>query len=101
MFIAKMLAMIVIVLETDLGELARIEGEVWRNPCALATKDVFGIECARIAICPISPEARNPTWFEAPQDLRIKAPIAQSFSRQCGSQVRSRFDALIQSLGLP
>ena len=101
MFIAKMFAVIVIVLEADLGEFAGIKSQVGRNARSLAAEDIFGVESAVVSIDPLAAKTSHPSRLESPQELRIETPIAEDFGWQTGSDIFASFKALIERLGLP
>ena len=101
MFIAKMLAMIVVILQADFGEFAGVKGYVWTDARALTAEDILGIESAFVSINPFAAKAGNPSWLETPEQLRIKAPVAQSFCRKSRCDVFTGLKAFIKRLGLP
>src|SRR5256885_112776 len=101
MFIAEVLAVVVIVLDANLGELAGIEGQVWGDTRALAAEDVLRIECAGVSIGPFAAKASNPSRFEAPKQLRIKTPIAQRLGRERRGEVGAGLKTLVKRFGLP
>ena len=76
-FGAEQLSVIVVVLQSELRELARIKCNVRRNPCAFAAKNVVRIESPLVAVGVLSPQRRNPPSLESPQDLRVEAPIME------------------------
>src|SRR6266850_3977126 len=100
MFVAKMFAVVVIVLQADLGEFARIKSQVWRNARALAAEDVLRIESAGVSINPFPPKTGNPSRLETPKQLRIEAPVAESLGRQSRRHIFASLKALIERLGL-
>lgn len=72
MFSPKVLPVIPIVLEADLGELTRIKRQVGRNARALAAENVLGVVSAGIAIDVFAPETSHPAQLKPPQHLRVK-----------------------------
>src|SRR5580765_4650445 len=98
-FIAKMFAVIVIVLEADLGEFAWVKSQIGRNARALTTKNILGVESACVSIDPFATKTSDPSRLEAPKQLRIEAPIPESFSGQTCGQIFASFEALIKRLG--
>src|SRR5213080_734439 len=82
MFGAEQLAVIVIVLEPNLGEFTRIESDHRRNPRPLAAINIAGIVSARVPIRVLATQTCHPPRLETPENLRIKTPIAKSFRRQ-------------------
>src|ERR1051326_5841689 len=96
---AKMLAVIVIVLEPNFGKLARREGEVGRKSGPFTPKNIERVKRAGVACDILAAQPRHPTRLESPQELRIKAPIAQGLSRQQRAGIR--FEPAVERLGLP
>src|SRR5258708_28002459 len=100
MFSAKELAMVVIVLKADLGKLARIKGQVWRDSGSLAAEDVIWVVSAMVAVGPFPTQTADPTRLETPQHLRIKTPVPQSLRRERRYRIDGRFETLVERLGL-
>ena len=101
MFVAKMFAVVVIVLEADLGKFAGIKGDIGRNARSLSAEDVLGIESAVVPINPFAAKTGDPSRLEAPKQLRIEAIVAESFCWQSRGDIFTGFKALVERLGLP
>src|SRR6266581_2603847 len=98
---AKQLSMVVIILQTNFREFARIKRQHWRNPDALAAKNVGGIKNAVVAVGVLAAQPGDPTGMKAPERLRIKTPIAQGFGGKAGGRIRAGFKHFVKPLGLP
>src|ERR1043166_630613 len=101
MLIREVLALIVIVLQPDLRELARIPRQHRREACAVAAINVRGINCGIVAGDPFAAKSRHPVRTEAPQHLRIKTVVANYLGVQRRGRVSARVEAPIQRFGLP
>jgi len=77
MFGAKILALVIVVLQANLRELAREKGQIRRNTGALAPKHVMRIVSAMIAIGIFATQFRLPIAPGNPKHLGIETPIAQ------------------------
>src|SRR5436190_15628077 len=101
MFGAKKLPVVVIVLESNLGKFAGIESQVRGNACAFTSEYIVWIICGFVAIDVFTTHSCDPTRLEAPEHLRIEAPVAQRLGRQRCGCVGLGLKPLIERFGLP
>src|SRR5205814_9895130 len=99
-FITKRSALIVIVLEPDLRKLAGVPGQIRRDPSAVTAENVACVESALVAGDELAAQTRHPTRFDAPQSLRVKAPVAQVLGGQTGGQVLGSAEPPVKRLRL-
>ena len=72
---------VVVVLQPQLRELARIPCEIRRcAPAALPLGIVREVRCLNVQI--VAAQARGPSLFEAEDDLRVSAPVGERLSLQ-------------------
>src|SRR6185312_15265289 len=76
---AEQVAVVEVVLQPDLGELARQEGYFRGKARALATVRIARVEGAGIAAGVVRPKADVPAGHEAVDHLRVEAVIAEGF----------------------
>src|SRR3954470_15552765 len=74
---AEEFAAVVIILETDLRELAGHKRELRREPRATAAKRVARVEHGLAAAHMLAAQPRLPAWSETPHHLRIEAVVAE------------------------
>src|SRR5262245_20397460 len=91
------LAVVEVVLEPHLGELARIPGQVRRDPGAVLTQ--FRVGHVSDAAGEFAAQARHPARRDAPEHLRIDPPVVQRVlgQRQRGILCREPLSSLVAS----
>src|SRR5262245_39630724 len=72
--IAEQFAVIVVVLQADFRELARIERQHWGDARAFVAKHIERIVSALVAIDVFAAQPGDPARLEPPEHLRIKSP---------------------------
>src|SRR6266480_4202975 len=82
---ADSLAVVVVVLHSDLRELARIPREVRRQPRPIAAQ--LRYECSRVAACELPSQTRHDAGLDPPQHLGVRATIAQYLTWQRDSRI--------------
>ena len=84
------LAFVMVVLQANLGELARIPGQVWRQaPAANAFRIVtvgYFITCPFGSSDIFTTQSGDPALAESVEPLRIKAPIRERLARNMMDQ---------------
>src|ERR1043166_878738 len=93
--------MIVVILQPDFRKLGRIKCQARGEAGAFATEHVEGIKGPGIAGDIFSAEPGDPARLEPPKELRIKAPVLQSFRRQKGRGAGSSLEAAVEPFALP
>src|ERR1700736_1027557 len=92
---------IVIVLQSDFRELGRIPSQVRGNALARLPVQVVG-ESRILCVIVIAANSHDPTFFESPKHLRIKAPVVKCFrDREGFLHSASGFEPSIHEFGLP
>src|ERR1041384_1230060 len=89
MVVAKVLAMVVIVLQPELGELARVKGQSRRDARPVAPELVRGVNRALVAGNKLAAQAADPALHKAPGNLRVKSPVGDVLRGQRDRHARA------------
>ena len=81
---------VIVVLQAELGKLARQKSQFRGISAALTTKRIAGVGRGRITGGVFQPQARIPTRFETIDDLGIESGVAQGFRRERNDSKRIR-----------
>src|ERR1019366_1062247 len=84
---SELLAVVEIILEPNLRELAGVKGQARRNAGALAAENIVGMVSAGAAVGVIAAQAGDPALFETPEHLGVEAPVLQCLRRQRNRRV--------------
>src|SRR4051812_46344560 len=98
---AEEIPVVEVVLQPDLRELARQEGDFRREPRALTAVWIARVEDTRVAAHVIGAQAHVPSRLEAVDHLGIEAVIAQGFRGQAGHEIGASAEPAIERLRLP
>src|SRR5689334_8732835 len=82
MFVAEQFAVVIVVLQPDLGELAEIKREVRRDARSPAAEHIVVVERARISVGIFAAQTGDPARFETPKRLRVESPVLQHLGRK-------------------